>query len=395
MGTAFKILPKNYLADWGEFESWQGGTAPDGWVCASTLLCSSDATNYKFGSNGARLIGSGATGLIYRTIPNGSDYAGRTFRLSVWGKSSSSSPYIQIDDGVTNKTSPLVTYNAWTEVTTQPFKISASATQLRINLVATVGQTAYFDSAVLVEGEDVFTTLNGNIDVSSYSPSLSLNQDQYQITQREGSYIPETHLGSKSIDISGMVVGSDVASCRTHFDSLIKSLLSWKPEDKRHLYLYDDRVADVFLSNFNWNYMNGLKDIQYTASVSLPDATTRYIGKLRKQTVIAASVTEFALPYNGSAKSLPIVSFIANQGAAITTCVLENLTTGENFSYSGTVPTNVAMDIDCDEGTVYNSSINAISLWSGDFLGLVRGTNNFRFSGTNCTINIDYYERYL
>lgn len=405
MAKAFKSLPFNYLADWGEFESWAAGatSAPDGWISASSpFLISSDATNFKFGSRGALLVGSAALGAsstgvagIYRTIPDGSDYQGRTFILGVWGKSSSTGPYIELNDGVTSKTLHLDGLNAFSFHTLPPMKIDYAATQIRINLFATKAATAYFDGAVLCEGEDLFTNFDTNIDISDWSPVLNLKQDQFEIANRDGSFIPSIHLQSKTIGLKGQVVGSDVASARSNFDGLMKSLLAWQDNEKRNVYLYDDRVWECFLKSFNHGYKNGLAFIPFTMQLASPDATNRSLAKLRKRQVIAGTVTEFSLPYNGNAKSLPIVSFVANQGATITTCILENLTTGENFAYVGTVPTGYALDIDCDLGTVYNSSVDSLGNWSGDFLGIVRGTNNFRFSGQNCVINIDYYERYL
>ena len=405
MGKAFKILPKNYLADWGEFESWAAGgnSSPDGWISASSpFLISSTTSNIKFGVYSALLVGSAALGAsstgvagIYRTIPDGDDYQGRTFRLGVWAKSASTGPYIEINDGVTSKTVHLDGSNAFVFTTTPVHKVDYAATQIRINLYATKAATAYFDGAVLCEGEDLFTTFENNIDVSDFQPSLNMKQDQYEIAQREGSFIPDNHLQSRNIRLRGQLVGSDVNSARTNFDVLMESLVAWQSTEKRHLYLYDDRVMDVFLKNFDWNYENGLSFIKYNLQFSVPDSTTRYINKYRKRTVIAASVTEFNLSYNGNFESKPVVSFIANQGAAISTCTLENLTTGEALSYVGTVPTGVALDIDCALGSVFNSSVDKVSDFSGDFMKLVRGTNYFRFSGSNCQINIDYYERYL
>ncbi len=176
----------------------------------------------------------------------------------------------------------------------------------------------------------------------------------------------------------------------------MKSLLDWQTGQKRHLYLYDDRVIDVFLKSANWNYANGLQMIRFSLQFSVPDAIKRTISKYRSQTVIAGTAQEFNLVYNGSADSKPIISFIANQGGAITTCQLKNLTTSETINYFGTVPLNVALDIDCAEGTVFNSSINKIAdFGASDFIRLVRGTNYFRFSGNPCTINIDYLEKYF
>lgn len=399
MGKAFKILPKNYLADWGEFESWASGaaSAPDGWVAASSpFKIAQETTNIKFGASSALIVGSTASVAgIYRTVPNGVDYQGRTFTLGVWGKSASTGPYIELNDGVVSKTLHLDGLNAFSFHTMPPMKIDYAATQIRVNFFASLNATAYFDGAVLCEGEDLFTNFDTNIDISDWSPTLNLKQDQYEIAQREGSFIPDNHLQGRNIRVRGAVVGTDVVSTRTNFDGLMKSLLAWQTTEKRHVYLYDDRVLECFLKGFDWNYLNGLQMIKFNMQLAAPDSTTRSFNKFRKRQVISGTITEFNLAYNGNAQTKPVISFIADQGGAITTCILENLTNGENFAYVGTVPANVALDIDCDAGTVLNSSADNLGNWSGDFLGLVRGTNYLRFSGSNCTINIDYFERFL
>lgn len=402
MATSFKILPNNYLKDWGEFESWAAGSAsaPDGWIIATAPSLAQESVNIKFGVYSARIIGSTGAGVggIYRTIPDGTNYRGRTFKLGVWGKSSSTGPYIEINDGVSSQTVHLDGLNAFSFFTTPGMKLDINATQVRINLFATQTSTAYFDGAVLCEGEDLFTSLvDGNVLVDKWSPSLSLKQDQYEISQREGSFIPDNHLQNRNISVGGTVVGSDVASTRTNFDILMKSLLAWQTDEKRHVYLYDDRVADVYLKGLNWDYVGrNCQMIKYSLQFSCPDSTTRYVGRLRKRQVTTGTAIEFSIPYLGNAFSLPVISFIANQGSAITTCQLQNLTTGDTMAYIGTVPTNVALDIDCYSGTVFNSSVSDFTNFgTSDFIKLVRGINYFRYSGTPCQINIDYFDRYL
>jgi len=399
VGTLFKILPKNYLGDWGEMESWAQGTgsAPDGWLRATNPTITRESTQVKYGSYAALVqASSGAIGGLYRTIPNGDDYAGRTFTLGVWGRSGSTGPYIQLNDGVASKTVHLDGNNAYVFYTTPAMKLDYNATQIFIGLFASINQTAYFDSAVLCEGEDLFTDFTGNIDVSQWRPALDMKLDQYEIPQEEGSIIPGTHLRGRTIDIRGSVVGTDAASARWNFDGLMKSLMSWKPDEKRNAYLYDDRVAESFLRSFNWDYQNNLRMIRFDINLAVPKSNVRYINKLRHRQVISGTVTEFNFIYNGNAETKPVISFIADQGAAITTCQLENLTTQENIIISGTVPNTAAMDIDCDAGSVFNSSVNAISQFgTSDFMKIVRGTNYFRFSGSNCKLHIDYYERFL
>jgi phage-related protein len=300
-----------------------------------------------------------------------------------------------LSDGVSTATAHADGLNAYSFVTTPPFKVDYSATKIQVDLQGFTGDTSLWDGGVLCEGQDLFTNLDENVAISQYQPSLTMKQDQYEIAQREGSYVPDSHLSARGVRIAGAIYGTDVVSCRTHFDNVMKSIIAWQTDEKRNLYLYEDRVAEVFLKKFDWSYKNGLKDIDFTLSMVIPDSTTRSIGKYRAKQTISGTITEFNVSYKGNALSLPVISFIADQGAAITTCTLENLTTGENFAYTGTVPTNVALDIDCDEGTVLNNGLDKIGQWSGDFLGLVRGTNYFRFSGSNCTIRVDYFERWM
>ena len=65
MGNAFKILPLNYLKDWGEFESWASGaaSAPEGWVKTSSPQLAQETVLIKFGASSARIIGSTGAGI--------------------------------------------------------------------------------------------------------------------------------------------------------------------------------------------------------------------------------------------------------------------------------------------------------------------------------------------
>lgn len=399
MARSLKILPYNYLGDWGEFEAWAEGasSSPSGWIKGSTPGVLQESTQIKFGNYSARLIGSSAIAGIYRTIPNGTEYQGRTFSLGAWGKSASTGPYIEINDGVSSKTYHLDGTNAFTFRTTAPFKLDKANTQFTIGLWASANATAYYDGVVLCEGENLFTDLaDGNILVANWEPVLNLRSDDFETSNKDGSIVPDVRRRARPIRIKGTIAGSDVNSTRTHFDNFMRSMLSWKTDEQRTIYLFDDRCADVYLQNVNHDFVRGANMVNYVASVINPDASERYIAKLRSRTVITATIQEFNLTYNGTADTLPFFQFAANQGSTITTCRLENMTTGENLAYTGTVPSGAALDIDMLEGTIFNNGVNSISQYgTSDFIRLVRGVNYFRYVGTQCTILCDYFERYL
>lgn len=394
--SAFKILPKNYLESWGEFESWAygAGSAPDGWVIASSPTIAQETSNINFGNNSVSITGAGG---LFTTIPDSTSYRGRTFTFGCYAMSSSTAPYIKLSDGVAEVTYHLDGSGAFAEVTTPHMKLDWNNAYLRVDLFCPTGVQAYFDSAVLCQGEDLFTNLsNGDTAISGWTPALALKQDEFDISQNQGTFIPETRLSTRNIRLQGSIVGSDAISARDNFDNLMKSILAWDEKEKRNVYLYNDRVSEVFLKSLNWNYVRTLSYINFTMVMSNPSSVTRSIGRYRNRAVISSTVSEFSFNYGGTAESKPIISFIASQGQTISTCFLQNLTTGQGIIYSGTVPSGVALNIDCSEGTVLNSSVSdLVNFGTSDFLKLVRGTNYFRFSGQNCEINIDYFERFI
>jgi hypothetical protein len=395
---AFKILPKNYLEDWGEFEGWGAGTTsiPSGWVAATACTYSADTTNKKYGNYGlALIVGTQNGGGIYRTIPDGTDLIGRTMKLAFWAKAATTQPFILLDDGVSVSTAHLTQLNTWEEITITK-KLDASATQIKVGVFSPqMGSTTYFDSGVLCEGENLFTNFDTNIDISTWQPVLNVKMDQYEVAEKEGSHIPEYHLQSNGIKIKGNVVGTDAVSCRTHFDAFTKALFAWQRKEKRNLYLYDDRVLEVFLKSFDWDYANCLNMIKFNMQFAAADPTLHYLGRIRNQQTITATSTEFNFVYNGNADSLPKIKVLADRSAIISTCNLQNLTTGEALSYGASIATASVLDIDCNIGTVKVDGVDQIANFSGDFLKLVRGTNYMKLVGTNCTIYIDYFERWF
>jgi phage-related protein len=82
-------------------------------------------------------------------------------------------------------------------------------------------------------------------------------------------------------------------------------------------------------------------------------------------------------------------------GNDITSCLLENLTTGQNLTFTGTVTDGQTLKIDCEEITVLNNAVDQIGSFSGDFLKLAPGANVLKFTGSNCIIKVDWWDRWL
>lgn len=394
-----KITPKNLLADWGEFEDWELGDSdsPSGWSKTGTPTIAKESTVIKYGTYSLKLVGSDTGQNIYRAIDNGTDYAGRTMKLGVYVKTSGAGVTVTIDDGVGTTNSSAHTGGGSWELLTVTRQIDASATKVQVTLNIPNGITAYYDNCILVEGEVLSFEFNSvNYTLGSWKDSINIRAPSFEIARREGIYIPETHLGSKSITVRGDVIGSGAAGCRTNFDTLVAMLRSWKKDEKRDLYLLDDRVKEVFLEKFSYDPLE-LATLRRTfeASFIAENPTWRYINRSRKRQVIASSPTSFNLSYLGNTEDKPIIYFIADQAVDITSCLLENLTTGESVSFTGTVTSGNTLKIDCDTCEILNNAVDSIQYFTGDFLRLIYGTNYLKFTGSLCTIKVDWYNRYL
>jgi len=398
MGSAFKILPYNYFSEWGYMESWASGTSPDGWtVQGTTPVFSSDPNEFKFGSRSLKLVANSNFNKVFQSLTDREDitfWQGKNVTVGGWVKSSNpnSSVYIE-SDGIGALTGTHSGGGDW-EFLKRTIQVPDDATFLQAGALFQTDGTMYADGLVFCEGGELFSTFTNNVDVSSWRPSLDIETREYEIANRQGSFIPRYDDQKKVIAIVGNVVGSDNDSCRTHLDNLIKSVTSWERDKKLEMHLFDDRVLDVFLRQFRWNYVNNLQMVKYNMQFVADLPYSRYINRLRSRQVIAASVTEFNISFDGTAEDLPKIRFTADQGSAISTCTLENFTTKQSFSYIGTVPTNITLEVDSWDATVENSGVDKIDDFTGEFLALVRGTNYLKFSGSDCTLDIDYFNRW-
>jgi len=398
MDKALKISPKNLMADWGDFESWQDGdsSTPDGWTLAGTgAAVAKESTNIKFGLYAAKLTYGSATAQLYQDLTDYTDYLGATMKAGVWIKTSTASiARITIDDGAGTSNSSYHTGGGGWEFLEIERQIDPIATQIRIIVEVTGIGFAYFDGLILAETDILFTDLSDYIE--DWRPDVGLRQPNYIIGRREGLHIPKTILGERDIKIKCSITGSTFTICRTNFDNLMKAIQSWKEDEQKDLYLYDDRVMEVFLSGgVSWEYLASMRMIRFTLTFRAPLPSMRYISKLRKKQVISSSPTSFNLEMNGNLYTRPKVTFIADQGGDISSCALENLTTQENFSFTGTVTSTKSLVVDSNNLTVENDNVDAISSFAGEFIRLIPGTNYLKFTGSLCTIKIDWFDRWI
>lgn len=397
MGKAFIISRPNLLADFGYCESWSAGTssAPDGWTMSGTAgSVARESTEVKYGTYSMKITaGSSASYIASTSLSSYLSYRGRTMTFGMWVKCSTiNKVHIRYNDGVGSGNSSYHTGSGAWEFLTVTFQESATASELTLSVeVINNAIVAYCDGGILVEGETA--TLDLSSYLSDWNPSAALDYSSFDIARRHSVFIdPESVLArERKISLAGNVKGTDYANCRALYDAIIKEMLP----GERWFYLYDDRYLKGYLTKETTKYKASLCYLEFTFDVIFPVSFYNHIARLRESETISSSPTSFNFSYTGGAFSKPKITFAADQGGDISSCVLQNLTTGESISFSGTVSSTNSLVVDCDEQTVLNNGVDSISYFTGDFLQLIPGTNYLKFTGSKCTIKIDYFKRWF
>jgi len=400
MGKAFKISPINLLADWGYVEDWSEGdsSAPTGWLMAGTAgSVSKESTEKKFGNYAMKIIsGSSASYKAENSYSNYTALAGRTITFGMYVKcSSANKARLYIYDGMATVNSSYHSGGGDWEFLEVEIQVDESNTELTFGCeVQSSLIAAYFDCAICCEGEDLFFELDSSdVDVQDWSPKPKLERTIFKIPSRPGVLMPDVKYGRKDIKIKMAVVGSDYSACRTMYDSVNKAVVGGEKE----LYLFDDRIQNARLINISkLQYKASLLIGIFTLSFIAEDPFNRYICKTRKKQTISSSPASFNLSCLGNVEVFPVISFQAN-GADMTNCTLKNLTTGQSMNFTGTVLDGNILEIDCANRTVKNNGVNSTSNFTaaGHFIKFISGTNYLKFTGDNCIIKIDWYNKWI
>lgn len=212
-----------------------------------------------------------------------------------------------------------------------------------------------------------------------------------EIPQRDGAIIEAPKLKPLIVSFAGNIIGTDAAALQTNLDAFLLALRN----GEQNLYIYDNRYIPARMSGFDYEYLNQLCimfDLTFIAGKPFFFATSLSTD----EEIISASPTTYNVSIIGKAPARPVITFAANQGNAITSIAFENTTTGKNFAFTDTVASGKSLIIDCDEDalTVKNDGVDALSDFTGAFFDLINGTNALKYTGQNCTITIDWRDRY-
>jgi hypothetical protein len=400
-----KIAPENIL-EWSSMEDWENGAsaAPTEHVLSgSGASVARESTNIHSGEFSAAVTRSGADTTLYHDVEDYAQFKSRRMTFGCWVQASvASRGRIAISDGVGSSESSYHTGGGSFEFLSVTRDIDSSATRVRVEMQVNTGNTTvYFDEGILCHGEQTFVTLNNIADVGQWTISNRFRADEYAIIRSPGSVMPSSIIESKSIRISGMVVSENIETARTNYDAVLKILAntyvkSDDTEQKRILYLLNDRFIRGRVSAIESQIRASLRVREYDLTFIASDPFEYYINKKRISQTISATPTTFNVDVSGNYRVYPQI-MITNNSSNASTIVLENLTSGSSFTYTGTIVTSQSLFFDAEKLSVENNGVSDLGNAAGDVdFFLLPGRNVIKLTGVvSGDINVDFFNRWV
>lgn len=391
------------LLKWSGMEDWVSGAsaAPTEHTLSGTSASVARSTTVKIGTYSAAVTRSGNNATLYHNLAGFDLYAGRLMTFGCWVYATvASRARIAISDGVGSTESSYHTGVAGWEYLTVSRNIDTSATLIRVEMQVNTGNTtAYFDSGVLCEGP---TTLVDLTDYADWSGRKVVNRyiDQtYTSPRRDGETVPNARIQSKSLSFDVMVIGTTPETKRTNIDALQRILNSYrrKPNgdvEYKQIYFYDDRYFNCLIEQFDPDDLAAGRINNVKVKFGIPNPFEYSVNATRVSQAVS-STTSFTVTTLGTAITYPIIK-LTNASSSITSLTIENLTTGQKVSYSGTLVTSKILEIDTENLTVENDGVGDLGNVTNEIgLYLLPGANAMRVTGmVTGTCVIDWTDRW-
>jgi len=406
MALDIKISPENLLF-WSDFEDWVDGTssAPTSHILAgSGASVARESSIIKKSTYSMKLTRSGADCSISHNASVDPYYRGKKVTLGCWVYATvASRGRLSIDDGISSASnSSYHTGGSSWEFIEVTHNVSKTATQLQVSFEVNTGDTAvYFDGAILCEGDTTYVVLTDIMDVEKFTPSSKYKGQSFAVPRRAGSRQPIMQKDSMSIQLSGSVVGATIGLVRTNLDTIKKVINSNRVKsnnelEQRELYLFEDRKFKVNVTQELLNHKSVLTYRDIKLRFNVPEPFEIATQKTRHSETISSSPTTFTVSTNaGNAPATPIIT-ITNNSSNISSLTLENCTTGQVFSYVGTIATGEALVVDTDLLTVENNGVEDVANFTGDFdMVLFPESTEILVTGlASGTITLDWFNRW-
>ena len=385
-----------------DFEEWTAGdaVAPDGWTSyGAGVAVAKEGTIVKNGNYSAKLTRNGADVSLFQNISPTKGIAywkGKTVTVNVWIYATvANRARVLIGDGIAQTAASYHNGDSTWQLFAATRTIDASATGVTIELQINDGDTAaYFDDAIIIEYPGVsleFGSYEFDEELSRYDVKGDNRIQEQIIAQKPGAYIEEGDLKPIVVTVRGDLVADTASELRTLVDTFLGAINNGKQAFR----IFDDRYITAQKRSYSGDLKAALLLFNYVLSFVAETPFWIEDAASTNEEIISATPTTYNITIGGNAHVNPIITIAADQGVDVTNVVLENVTAGTSMVYTGTISSGESLVIDTSLFTIKNNAVDDPDNFGGDFLQLLAGTNSIKYTGLNCTITFDWYNRWF
>ena len=213
--------------------------------------------------------------------------------------------------------------------------------------------------------------------------------------RRHGALVTEEPvLAPRRLTLAGMIVQTTAALCESRYSTLAKQMNAGAKQlrfnSARYITLYKKGMQGRPVES------TGLVALRYSIEFMAADPFWYSTSASSADQVASYGVTAWTHTNSGDAMVWPTITILADQGGAVTPPIsLTNSTTGQTFTYSGTIASGQSLVINCANFTVANNGVTDLANSSGSFIQLNSGDNSMSFSGPAATVRIAYTQRFF
>jgi phage-related protein len=228
--------------------------------------------------------------------------------------------------------------------------------------------------------------------IASWQESAGARINAMSVPKRHGALVSDSIVEEpRIIGVTGRLVSQTSAeTLRGTLDTLAELFA----RRKKRLQLWDDRYVIASKSRFQHGYLPGssMKAIDFSLEffcddpfwyALTPDSSSRTLDSSDTLVDLPNTIYKeaFTLTNNGTVPVFPKITVTAGASVPLTTIVVRNLTTGRQWTYTGTVAVTKALVCDGNTFRVDNDGVEDLANWAGDFTYLQAGNNSMEIEG--------------
>ena len=239
-----------------------------------------------------------------------------------------------------------------------------------------------------------------SVALSTYGLSIKssnahvLKQALAIIQTKDRGYLSSVQHPSRPFDFRVAVVGTGVADVISKLDN-IKKTLGTETEHQLILDVINTRYFNAILDDFDGDF-TAPACWEGSLSFICPDPLAYSTTETSSDFNIDADPDTITETVGGTAITKPVWTLTAGETLSDVTIKLENVTTGEELQWTGSLVDEDELEIDCKYWTVKKNSVSAMTI-TGEFPRLIAGSNSIKVTAlsTTGTLNITYRDAYL